>query len=84
MRVDIMGNKKTESCGRCSVTTVLDSAEATRTDDEAGGTNPFDGERIEIEESTIRSVVRHEVAVRRLKDRLDSVVTRLTWGTEMK
>lgn len=78
-----MGGKKTESCGRCSVTTVLDATE-TADDADGGSNNPFDGERIEIDESEMRSVVRHEVAVQRVRDRLDGVVSRLTWGTEVR
>ncbi|MEF8779768.1 MAG: hypothetical protein V5A46_03715 [Haloferacaceae archaeon] len=73
-----MGGKRTEACGRCSVSTVVEAA-----GDEEGagsGANPFDGERIEVEESTLRSVVRHEVAVAGLRRRLDEWATRFTFG----
>lgn len=73
-----MGGKKTEACGRCSVTTVIDA-----TDDksgESGAENPFDGERIEIKESQIRSVVPHEVFTARIRTRLDEWATKLTFG----
>lgn len=79
-----MGGKKTESCGRCSVTTVIDATEREEGDETSGGKNPFDGERIEIEESTMRSAVPHEVAVRRVKNRLDGFVSNLTWGSKAK
>ena len=79
-----MGGKKTESCGRCSVTTVLDATEQEGESNSAGGKNPFDGERIEVDESTMRKTVPHEFAVSRVKDRLDGVVSQLTWGTKTK
>ena len=78
-----MGGKNTEACGRCSVSTVMDAAESDGEGDgdgAAGATNPFDGERIELEEDQLRSVVRHEVLVRRVKDRLDDLTTRLIFG----
>lgn len=78
-----MGGKSKESCGRCSVTTVLDATED-EDDGGSGGTNPFDGERIEVEQSTMQKTVPHEFAVRRVKDRLDGFVSRLTWGTNVK
>lgn len=69
--------KQKESCGRCSVSTVV---EATGDVDDGGGRNPFDGERIELEESEMRSVVRHEVLASRVRRRLDELVTRLIFG----
>lgn len=78
-----MGGKRTEACGRCSVSTVVDAAGSGRdgeTDGEAGERGPFDSERIELEEDELRSVVRHEVLARRVKDRLDAFATRLIYG----
>jgi hypothetical protein len=75
-----MGGKQTEACGRCSVTTVIDAKEAVDGESEQGGQNPFDGERIELEERELTSVVRHEVAMAKLKDRLDRVANRLIYG----
>lgn len=74
-----MGGKQREACGRCSVSAVVDTVENSE-DGEGGGTNPFDGERIELEESEMRSVVRHEVFVRKVKERLDDIAMRLTYG----
>lgn len=78
-----MGGKDVEACGRCSVTTAVDAA-ASGGDDEgsdgAGGVDPFDGERIEVEDDRLRSVVRHEVLSRRVKDRLDDLAMRLIYG----
>ena len=78
-----MGGKKTEACGRCSVTTVMDAVESV--DDgsegtESRGRNPFDGDRIELDEDEITAVVRHEVLAARVKDRLDRIATKLIYG----
>lgn len=76
-----MGGKHTEACGRCSVSTVMEATWSDGEGDrEASGANPFDGERIELEEDQVRSVVRHEVLVRRVKGRLDDLATRLIFG----
>lgn len=75
-----MGGKRTEACGRCSVTTVIDAKEAGDEESEGGGRNPFDGERIELEEREVTSVVRHEVAMGKLRQKLDDLATRLIYG----
>ncbi|NHN60620.1 hypothetical protein [Halorussus rarus] len=74
-----MDDQRTEACGRCSMTSVVSMA----TDDEDRepvGRNPFDGERIEVDESELRAVSRHVVWLGRLKHRLDEAATRLTYG----
>jgi hypothetical protein len=74
-----MDDKRTEACGRCSMTSVVSMA----TDDENGeraGRNPFDGPRIEVPESELRTVSKHQVWLGRVKRRLDEVATRLTYG----
>lgn len=58
--------KRTESCGRCGVTTVLDAVE-----DEDGDRNPFAGDRIELAESELRRVSFLPARLGRLKRRLD-------------
>jgi len=73
-----MGGKQKEACGRCSVTTVIDATEDAN--EEGGAENPFDGERIEIEESQMRSVARHEVLASKVTDRLDEFASRVIWG----
>ena len=78
-----MGGKKTEACGRCSVTTVMDAVESVddgREVAESRGTNPFDGDRIELDEDEVTAVVRHEVFAARVKDRLDRIATKLIYG----
>lgn len=78
-----MDEKGTEACGRCSVSTVIDAAGSGRdaSADEEGTDrrNPFDGERIEVQEDELQSVVRHEVLAHRLKRRLDALATRLIY-----
>ena len=73
-----MGGKRTEACGRCSVSTVVDASDAE--EGGGGGRNPFDGARIELDEDELRSVVRHEVFFSRLRRRLDEWATRVTFG----
>jgi len=72
-----MDDKRTEACGRCSMTSVVSMAED---GEDSGGHNPFDGPRIEVSESEMRAVNKHHVLLGRLKRRLDDVATRLTYG----
>jgi len=44
------------------------------------GTNPWDGDRIEIDERELRAVSGHVVALGKVKRRLDEWATRLTYG----
>lgn len=71
-----MGDDDAESCGRCSMTSVV---EMTQTDG-ADGPNPFDGPRIELEDAELRRASPHVVALGRLKRRLNEIATRLTYG----
>ncbi|QLD91203.1 hypothetical protein HWV07_07760 [Natronomonas salina] len=75
-----MGGKRTEACGRCSVSTVVDAAGGEEEDDDGDARNPFEGARIEIQEAELRRVVGHEVLVRRVKDRLDDLASRFIYG----
>ena len=72
-----MGKIK-ETCGRCSVSTVVE----TIGDENGGGggrPDPFDGERIEVAEETIRRVMFPAVWLGRVKTRLDETATRLVY-----
>ena len=72
-----MDDKRTEACGRCSMTSVVSMT----TDDEgAGERDPFAGPRIEVSESEMQTVNRPAVWLGRVKRRLDEVATRLTYG----
>lgn len=81
-----MGGKRTEACGRCSISTVMDAAgsgdgeDGGDGEDDGDARNPFEGARIELQESELRRVVRHEVLVRRVKDRLDDLASRFIYG----
>lgn len=69
-----MGVKnRVESCGRCAMTAVADVTDGV-------GTNPFDGDRIELPEEELRAVSRHVVALGRVKDKLNRWATDLTYG----
>ncbi|KYH27082.1 hypothetical protein HAPAU_09720 [Halalkalicoccus paucihalophilus] len=67
-----MDENRTEACGRCSVTTVID---ATGSDRDVLGE-----ERIEIEEREMRRTSMHHVAAGRAKDWFDSLGERLIYG----
>ncbi|WP_254273684.1 hypothetical protein [Haloarcula marina] len=64
--------KETEACGRCSLSTVVDTADGE-------GSNPFDGDRIEVSDEAARAVS-PGAWLSGLKTRLDDVATRLTYG----
>lgn len=68
-----MERKKTEACGRCSMSVVTDAV--------SGGENrdPFGEERIEVDESEF-SRVSPSVWISRLGRRLDRAVQRFTYG----
>ena len=72
-----MDDKRTEACGRCSMTSVVSMTED---GEDAAGRNPFDGPRIEVSDAEMRRVNRHQVWLGRVKQRLDEVATRLTYG----
>ena len=62
-----------EACGRCAMSTVVETA----ADERAEG--PFDGDRIELDDAELRSASRHVVALARVKHRLNAWATRLTY-----
>jgi hypothetical protein len=67
-----MSDKKTEACGRCSITTVVD---ATGSDRDVLGE-----ERIEVDGDEMRRVSAHHVAASRAKEWFDALGTRLIYG----
>lgn len=60
-----------ELCGRCAMSSVSGVMEE--------DPDPFEGERIEVEEGELRKVS-PSVLLGRAKHRIDSVVTKLTYG----
>jgi hypothetical protein len=68
-----MTEKKTEACGRCSMTTVVDAA----VDGEER--DPFGDERIEVDSETF-SRISPAVWLSRVGARLNAAVQRFTYG----
>lgn len=75
-----MGNQESESCGRCSMTSVVDIAAADKDDEERAARDPFAGARIEVSEAELRRLARPQILLGRAKDRLDAFATRITYG----
>ncbi len=69
-----MADGKTEACGRCTMTTVVDSV------GDGGGRDPFAGDRIEVDEEEMRTAAKPQVVAGRVKDRLDEWATRFVLG----
>lgn len=66
-------NGRTEACGRCAMSTVVDAVDDERDRD------PFGDARIEVDEAAIRRVSPAGLLAD-LKDWLDDTVHRLTYG----
>ena len=62
-----------ESCGRCGVSSTVGVTDG-------HGTNPWSGERIEIDERTVRTVSWHVVLLGKLKRRLNTWIMNHTFG----
>jgi hypothetical protein len=60
-----------ELCGRCAMSSVSGVMEEDH--------DPFDNERIEVEENELRKIS-PSVLLGRAKHRIDSVVTKITYG----
>lgn len=69
-------SEKPESCGRCAMTSAVSIAES----GEENAKNPFDGDRIEIEEDQLRLASAPSVLAGRMKHRLNDWATRLVYG----
>ncbi|MFO7834486.1 MAG: hypothetical protein R6V31_10670 [Halohasta sp.] len=67
-----MSDKRREACGRCSLSTVVETV------DEAADRDPFGDERIEVEEATLRQVA-PAAWMQRVTRRLDELARRLTY-----
>jgi len=68
-----MSDQQREACGRCSLSTVVET-----TGEEAADRDPFGDERIEVEEATLRRVA-PAAWMQRLTGRLDEIARRLTY-----
>ena len=67
--------KDTEACGRCSMTVVVDAVD----DEDDRSQDPFDGERIEVDERELERVS-PEAWMGRVSSRVNEAVSRLVWG----
>jgi len=68
-----------EACGRCSMSTVVGAVSGDRDPEERAERDPFAGERIEVEESSIRRVSPGGF-LSDLKDRINALGRRLAYG----
>ncbi len=73
-----MGGKRTESCGRCAMSSVVDAAAGDDGDD-AERSDPFGRARIELDDAELRAAS-PGAWLAGLRERLDEVATRLTYG----
>ena len=73
------GEKRTEACGRCSMSTVVDAVSGDKPPEERAAHDPFGGERIEVDESEIRRVS-PAGWLSDTKQRLDEVARRIAYG----
>lgn len=69
------GDKKTEACGRCSMTTVVDTV----SDESDADRDPFAGDRIEVDESEFARVS-PAVWFSKVGRRLNEAVQSFTYG----
>ena len=69
-----MSQNRSEACGRCSMSTVVETVAEAETD-----RDPVGDERIEVEAAALRRVS-PAAWMGRLTSRLDRVVRRLTYG----
>lgn len=74
-----MGGTDTEYCGRCSMTSVVDTTMEGKDEEERADRNPFVGERIQIEEESLRAVS-PSAWLADVVRRIDDLATRLTYG----
>jgi hypothetical protein len=74
-----MGGKKTEACGRCAMSSVVDVSQNADGDGDPSARDPFGTERIEVDERHLRAVS-PGAWLAGVKRRLDDVATRLTYG----
>lgn len=76
-----MGGKKTEACGRCSMSTVVDVASSGDDEDDDGEStrDAFGESAIQVDDETLRRVSPGAWAGR-VTDRLDDLGRRLIYG----
>jgi hypothetical protein len=70
-----MGGKRTEACGRCGLSTVIDAT------DDGEARDIYGDDRIEVEEEEMKAVSGHVELLGRAKDRLNAFAERVTYGS---
>ncbi|WP_418281537.1 hypothetical protein [Halorubrum sp. DTA98] len=73
------GEKRTEACGRCSMSTVVDAVSGDKSAAERAEHDPFGGERIEVDEEDLRRVSPGGWLADR-KATLDALARRIAYG----
>lgn len=73
-----MDSNKSEACGRCAMTAVVDVATEGKDDDERAARDPFGEARIEVPESEMRAVS-PSAWLGGVKRRMDELATKLTY-----
>jgi|AntDeeMetagen285_2_1112576.scaffolds.fasta_scaffold00018_10 hypothetical protein len=71
----IMSDRESEACGRCSMSTVVDTV----ADEEAAERDPFGEDRIEVEEEELQRVS-PDAWIARFTTRLNEIARWLTYG----
>lgn len=75
--MDSTDGSQVESCGRCAMTSVV---ETTTDEDSERADRVFDGERIELEDTELRTASLPAVVAGRVKHRLDDLVMGFVYG----
>ena len=73
------GAEEVEACGRCSMSTVVGAVTKDQSPEERAERDPFSGERIEVDESSVRRVSPAGY-FGDLKARIDAVARRIAYG----
>lgn len=74
-----MGGTGTETCGRCAMTSVVDTTQQDQEDDERTARDPFASGSIEVSDTEARRVS-PAAWLGGLRQRLDEFATGLTYG----
>jgi hypothetical protein len=74
-----MDSENREACGRCAMSSVVETTTEGADDEHRATRDPFAGERIEVDEDDLRAVS-PAAWLAGVKRRLDALATRLTYG----
>lgn len=71
--------KKTEACGRCSMTVVVDAIGDEEGEESDDSRNPFSGARIEVDNDELDRIS-PGAWTSRISSRIDAAIDRHVWG----